>query len=96
MAALFPNAGDVDRLQLARSYGCRVASSETLEGLFEVLDGWDVDPIQTQKTVRDYDQKVRLGQEDIILDAPTGRGGSKPSPLVDGDGPFYAMEVQPS
>ena len=96
MAALFPNAGDVDRLQRARSYGCRIESAETLDNLFGILGEWGVDPNQARKTLQNYDHNVRLGQEDVILDAPTGKGGSRPSPLVDGDGPFYAMEVQPS
>ena len=96
MAALFPNAGDVDRLQRARSYGCRVESAEALDKLFDILGEWGVDPVQARKTLQNYDQSVRLGRQDVILDASTGKGGSRPSPLVDGDGPFYAMEVQPS
>jgi len=39
---------------------------------------------------------VRQGGNGLGLDAPVGRGGLPPASLVEGDGPFYAMEVQPS
>ncbi|OKP11097.1 Fumarate reductase flavoprotein subunit [Penicillium subrubescens] len=96
MGALFPNAGDVDRLQKARDYGCNVGKASTLGELFEILRTWGVDHVQAADTVEKYDQVVRHGQRNLGLDAPVGRAGAPPSPLVDGEGPFYAMEVQPS
>lgn len=96
VGAPFPNAGSIDRLQKARDYGCNVASAPTLSGLMEVLRQWGVDPTQSARTVEQYDQVVRLGKTNVGLDAPVGRGGPPPASLVDGEGPFYAMEVQPS
>ena len=94
--ALFPNAGDVDRLQKAREHGCNVGSSPTLAGLVEILHQWGVSHSRARRTIEDYDRVVRQGNTSIALDAPVGRGGPPPVPLVDGEGPFYAMEVQPS
>ena len=51
---------------------------------------------QATQTIDQYDRAIRLGQQDITLDAPIGRGGPAPTSLVEGEGPFYAMEVQPS
>ncbi|KAJ5557252.1 hypothetical protein N7494_001167 [Penicillium frequentans] len=96
VGAPFPNAGSIDRLQKARDYGCNVASAPTLSGLMEVLRQWGVDPTQSARTIEQYDQVVRLGKTNVGLDAPVGRGGPPPASLVDGEGPFYAMEVQPS
>lgn len=96
VSALFPNAGDIDRLEKARFYGCHVASAPTLQGLAEILDGWGADGKQAKRTVERYDQVVRLGDYSLELDAPTGRCGKPPPALVEGDGPFFAMEVQPS
>ncbi|KAJ5876560.1 hypothetical protein N7455_000025 [Penicillium solitum] len=96
MAALFPNAGDVDRLQKAKDHGCNVASASTLSELVDILRKWGVNDVQAKLTIDEYQRAVRLGDKSIALDAPTGRGSSPPVPLVDGEGPFYAMEVQPS
>ncbi|KAJ5945968.1 hypothetical protein N7454_002807 [Penicillium verhagenii] len=96
VGAPFPNAGSIDRLQKARDYGCNVGSAPTLKGLMDIIRQWGVDPVQSARTIEQYDQAVRLGKTNVGLDAPVGRGGSPPVPLVDGEGPFYAMEVQPS
>ncbi|CAG8067186.1 unnamed protein product [Penicillium nalgiovense] len=96
ITALFPNAGDIDRLQKAREHGCNVGSASTLSDLVDILQGWGVDNVQARRTIENYDRVVRLGDKSISLDAPIGRAGSPPTPLVDGEGPFYAMEVQPS
>ncbi|KIH87037.1 hypothetical protein SPBR_04971 [Sporothrix brasiliensis 5110] len=99
--ALFPNAGDIDRLQKAKAHrGYRVESAPTLDGLVGILHTWGVDAAQARRTIDDYDRAVRLGDKTVVLDAPVGGGaqhGAAPPPaLVDGDGPFFAMEVQPS
>lgn len=96
MTALFPNAGDVDRLQKARDHGCNVARAPTLGGLVDILRKWGVNDVQAKLTIDEYHRSVGLSDNSIALDAPTGRGSSSPVPLVDGEGPFYAMEVQPS
>lgn len=96
LAALFPNAGDVDRLELARSRGCNVASASTIEGLVNLLEGLGVDGTQTHRTIRQYHQAVALGEAEVSLEAPIGRGGTAPSSLIGGKAPFFAMEVQPS
>lgn len=96
ISALFPNAGNIDRLQKARQHGCNVASSSTLDGLIEILDKWGANGSQTRRTIDQYDKVMRGGNTSISLDAPAGRTGTPPVPLVDGEGPFYAMEVQPS
>ncbi|KAF9894796.1 hypothetical protein FE257_004417 [Aspergillus nanangensis] len=96
ISALFPNAGDVDRLQKARDHGCNVASAPTLDELANVLDNWGVNGAQARRTIDQYDRSIRLGDKSAILDAPVGKGGAPPVPLVDGNGPFFAMEVQPS
>lgn len=96
MGALFPNAGDIDRLQKARDYGCNVGQASTLGELVEILHTWVVDHVQAANTIERYDQVVRRGQRNLTLDAPVGRTGAPPMPLIEGEGPFYAMEVQPS
>lgn len=55
-----------------------------------------VDDRQAARTIKPYDQAVCLGQNNIALDAPIGHGGSPQASLVEGEGPFYAMETQPS
>lgn len=96
VTALFPNAGDIDRLQKAREHGCNVGSASKLDGLMDILHGWGVNDVQARHTIEEYDRVVRLGDKSISPNAPIGRAGSPPTPLVDGEGPFYAMEVQPS
>ena len=96
LSSPFPNAGNLDRLAKAKEHGCRVAEAPTVDGIIEALRPWGVDVVQTKRTVRDYHQHVALKDESIILDCPTGKGGAPAPPLVEGDGPFFAMEVQPS
>ncbi|KAJ6087973.1 hypothetical protein N7467_006887 [Penicillium canescens] len=40
---LFPNAGNVDRLQKARDHGCNVGKASTLNELVKILHQWGVD-----------------------------------------------------
>lgn len=47
-------------------------------------------------TIEQYDRIMRLRDKTSLLDSPVGKGGSPPAPLVEGKGPFFAMEVQPS
>lgn len=96
LGALFPNAGDIDRLQMARDHGCNVGEASTLQDLVALLGTWGVDAVQSARTIDNYDCVIRQKQTGLALDAPVGRAGPPPVPLVDGEGPFYAMEVQPS
>lgn len=93
---MFPNAGDVDRLQKARGYGCNVGKASKLCDLVDILSTWGMDGVQAARTIDQYDRIIRQGHTNTTLDAPVGRGGPPPASLVDGEGPFYAMEVQPS
>jgi hypothetical protein len=52
--------------------------------------------LQVSDPALTYDCVFRLGQTGIGLDAPVGRSGLSHASLVDGEGPFYAVEVQPS
>ncbi|KAK5049915.1 hypothetical protein LTR84_004034 [Exophiala bonariae] len=96
LTALFPNAGDIDRLELARSRGCNVASASTIEGLVSLLEGLGIDGAQTHRTIKQYHQAVVRGEADISLAPQVGRGGTAPASLIGGQAPFFAMEVQPS
>ncbi|KIW92829.1 uncharacterized protein Z519_06678 [Cladophialophora bantiana CBS 173.52] len=96
VSALFPNAGDVDRLEKARAHGCNVGSASTLEGLVRLLQDWGVDSFQARRTIEQYHRAVVQAKSDVALDAPIGKGGPPPESLLDGEGGFYAMEVQPS
>ncbi|KAI2987670.1 hypothetical protein CBS147344_4609 [Aspergillus niger] len=96
ISAPFPNAGEIDRLAKAQEHGCRVGSAPTINGLVDILTQWGVNGAQARKTIKQYDQAIRLGDSTVALDAPVGAGGNPPVPLVEGDGPFFCMEVQPS
>ncbi|GKZ69878.1 hypothetical protein AnigIFM50267_005108 [Aspergillus niger] len=96
ISAPFPNAGEIDRLAKAQEHGCRVGSAPTINGLVNILIQWGVNGAQARKTIEQYDQAIRLGDSTVALDAPVGAGGNPPVPLVEGDGPFFCMEVQPS
>lgn len=86
----------MDRLKKAREYGCRVAESPTLAGLIEIIAGWGVDATGTKRTLDEYYRSVQLGDREVCLDHTVGRGGEPPVALKEGDGPYFAMEVQPS
>ena len=92
----FPNGGNIDRLAKARQHGCRVAESETVEGLLKTLRGWGVDDVKTRHTIDNYHRHVALGDRSVSLEYPVGCAGSPPASLLGGEGPFFAMEVQPS
>lgn len=96
ISALFPNAGDIDRLQKAREHGCNVGTASTLGELVQVLAGWGVDSVNSRRTIQEYDRVIRQNEPGLALDAPVGRGGAPPTALVEGEGPFHAIEVQPS
>ncbi|KAL4755683.1 FAD-dependent oxidoreductase [Aspergillus foveolatus] len=96
VSALFPNAGDIDRLQKAREHGCNVGTASTLGELVQMLAGWGVDSVGAKRTIQEYDRAIRLKEPGLGLDAPVGRGGAPPTALVEGEGPFHAIEVQPS
>ena len=92
----FPNAGKLDRLAKAKSLGCHVIESPTLKGLLEKLGKHGVNVIQAKKTVDQYHRAVGLGDSSVTLDFTADRGGAPAPPLEEGNGPFFATEVQPS
>ncbi|GKZ53730.1 hypothetical protein AnigIFM49718_007607 [Aspergillus niger] len=96
ISAPFPNAGEIDRLAKAQEHGCRVGSAPTINGLVDILTQWGVNGAQARRTIEQYDQAIRLRDSTVALDAPVGAGGNPPVPLMEGDGPFFCMEVQPS
>lgn len=56
-----------------------------------------MDCVNAKRTIEEYDRVIRQKRGNGLgLDAPVGRGGLPPASLVEGDGPFYAIEVQPS
>lgn len=83
-------------MQKAKEHGCNVGTASTLKGLLDILHEWGVDRVQAGRTIEEYDRVVRLGDRDLACDASIGAGGSVPAPLVENEGPFHAMEVQPS
>ncbi|RMJ26048.1 Thi4 family [Aspergillus sp. HF37] len=96
ISAPFPNAGAIDRLDKARQHGCNVASAPSLDGLADILRQWGVNGAQARQTIEQYHRAVRLGDETATVSAPVGKAGSPAAALVEGEGPFFAMEVQPS
>ncbi|EEU34582.1 uncharacterized protein NECHADRAFT_88984 [Fusarium vanettenii 77-13-4] len=96
LGEVFPNAGRIDRLEKAKAFGGRVASSETVGELLKHMSDWGV-PLQAlQHTIRQYNRAVR-GKNDEILDAPVG-SNHEPHVTFEGTekGPYWALEVQPS
>jgi hypothetical protein len=73
-----------------------VASSPTLEGLVDVLNGFGANGTQARRTIEQYRRAVNLKDASVELDAPVNAERSPPVALVEGEGPFYVMEVQPS
>jgi hypothetical protein len=93
---MFPNAGRVDRLEIARSFGARITTARTLTELVSNVSDWGVDGPELGRTLDAYRRRVDLLEQNVPLDAPIGKGGSIPVPLIEGEGPFWALEVQPS
>lgn len=64
--------------------------------LVQILTGWGVNGVNATRTIQEYDRVIRQKEPGLGLDFPVGRGGAPPTALVEGDGPFHAIEVQPS
>ncbi|KAJ3547354.1 hypothetical protein NM208_g1562 [Fusarium decemcellulare] len=96
LGEVFPNAGKIDRLQKAKSFGGRVTNAETVDELLKQVSEWGV-PLKTlQHTIHQYNNAAK-GNADQILDAPVGRNHEPHAPLEGSDkGPYWALEVQPS
>lgn len=94
---MFPNAGAIDRLAKAREYGCRVVTAPTIDELVKQVAAWGCNSSQLTSTIEKYRERVSNNDTRVILDAPVGQGpSSPPEPLCANQGPYYAMEVQPS
>lgn len=100
----WPNAGNVDRIEEARNCGGRVATADSVEELIKTLGDWGVATSTLRKTIDGYNHasKTHASGEKVdfgLLDAPLGTNqyGAPPhAPLEDANGPFWAVEVQPS
>ncbi|KAF5005067.1 hypothetical protein FDECE_8483 [Fusarium decemcellulare] len=96
LGEVFPNAGKIDRLQKAKSFGGRVTSAETIDELLKRVSEWGVPLKALQHTTHQYNNAVS-GNADQVLDAPVGRNHEPHAPLEGSDrGPYWALEVQPS
>ncbi|CAI7590602.1 unnamed protein product [Penicillium bialowiezense] len=84
ITALFPNAGDIDRMQKAREHGCNVESSPTLTGLGDILHKWGVDRSRARRTI----DEITFTYGGIAIDnkghALTADGSRIPGLLVAG------------
>ena len=96
LSALFPNAGNIDRLEKARAHGCNIDTASNLTDLTKILKRWGVDDQQAARTIDNYRRAIQEQDSSAILDAPAGQTGDPPRALLEGKGPFFAMEVQPS
>ncbi|KAK5049523.1 hypothetical protein LTR84_004452 [Exophiala bonariae] len=100
----WPNAGFVDRIQKAKDVGGRVFKVKTVEGLVQGLATWGVAATNLKNTIQGYNTAARLLEsgskvDPSNLDAPIGTNeyGKPPhGPITDDNGPFWALEVQPS
>ncbi|KAM0746065.1 FAD/NAD(P)-binding domain-containing protein [Meredithblackwellia eburnea MCA 4105] len=90
VAPPFPNAGDFDRVQLAKEFGGRVAKTDTVEDLVRTVEEWGVNGFNLRQTLSDY-TRFATGDKAVRLDAPI----TNPAAALL-EAPFYALEVQPS
>ncbi|KAH7010143.1 FAD binding domain-containing protein [Ilyonectria destructans] len=96
LGEVFPNAGKIDRLEKAKSFGGRVTSANSIETLLERVAQWGVPEVALRKTIAEYNQTVK-NETAQVIDAPIGLNHA-PHPAFEGTsgGPFWALEVQPS
>ena len=100
----WPNAGNVDRIEEAQRCGGRVATAFSTAQLIDVLGQWGVPTSTVKQTIANFNQaSAALANGKPVdfstLDAPLGTNeyGAPPhAPLTDANGPFWAVEVQPS
>ena len=85
----FPNAGLLDRLELAADAGARLMSADTLDALADEVAKWGVDAVSLRDTLESYAAASR--GKSVALDAPLP---VSPEPLD--ERPFWALEVQPA
>ncbi|MGO1560468.1 Fumarate reductase flavoprotein subunit [Actinomycetales bacterium JB111] len=86
----FPGLGEVDRLELARQAGARVATADTLDELVELIGEWGIDPVAARRSLETYVDAVRDGRRSSE-GVPVGATARAPQ-----DPPFHAVMVQPS
>lgn len=104
VGAPWPNAGSIDRIEKAKEVGGQVASAETVAELIDKLSEWGVPASSLRQTLDGFNEAASAHAEGKSvdfgsLDAPIGTNeyGVPPhQPFVDGSGPFWAIEVQPS
>ncbi|KAK7428074.1 hypothetical protein QQZ08_005506 [Neonectria magnoliae] len=96
LGEVFPNAGEIDRLEKAKEFGGRVTSADSMGKLLQRIAQWGVPEVALKRTVSEYNQAVKNTATQIV-DAPVGLNHA-PHPALEGTagGPFWALEVQPS
>ncbi|KAK9451024.1 uncharacterized protein V1518DRAFT_171846 [Limtongia smithiae] len=98
LSEVFPNAGKVDRLQMAKSVGGSVMTAETYAELVDKMASeWGLPKSQLTKTLDDFNvaSSRAPGHEAILLDAPVGLNHAPHASLASA-GPLWALAVQPS
>lgn len=93
LGEVFPNAGKIDRLEKAKAFGGRVTSASSVDKLLERVAQWGVPEEALRKTVSEYNAAVKASNH--TEDATLGVNHA-PHPALEGEGPFWALEVQPS
>lgn len=87
--AYIPGMDVVDKLELARQAGCRVAVADSVEELGEAISAWGYDGGRGAETVAAYSRVAAAGAEG--LDPPSARYHR---PLD--EPPYFGIEVQPT
>jgi succinate dehydrogenase/fumarate reductase flavoprotein subunit len=85
----YPHGQVVDRLEVAREAGARVARADSLDELVERVVEWDVNGGRLGVTLARYDAVAAGGTAGDDVPMP-----AEPNPLR--EPPFHAVEVQPS
>lgn len=94
LGEVFPKSGRIDRLELAKSVGGRVAKADNVEQLINALDQWGVPPAALKQTLQTFNDYV-TGKVDHAYPS-IGKNKESHGPIIDGKGPFWTLEVQPS
>lgn len=101
----WPNAGSVDRVAIASEVGGRVTSAGTVDELLSKMAGWGVASANLRTTISNYNAAIKShvpgeradpSATDSIPVGSNAYGKAPHGPVTDEDGPWWAIEVQPS